>query len=289
VRTHEVIVDPDREIVVKRFGAADRGEPAREWRALTLLAEHAPGLAPEPIRADLAADPAVIEMSLLPGEPLGGAPLTPDQESALVRAMGQLWQSVPVSRVIQVPGELGNEAQLVSAVAERAVQVGDLGDDPLIKRATSAGLSWLTWAVGEGGWPPGRDSYADQGSASTRGNSWARQARVFGQGDGDIANFLWDGERVRMVDFEDSGLADRAFELSVFVEHMSVWSGIGLDADAFIRAFELTAAERARLADCRRLAALYWLLLRLPPDGDVSSESSPGLLRLQAERLLTLL
>jgi hypothetical protein len=288
VRTHEVIVDPDREIVVKRFVAADRGEPAREWRALTLLAEHAPGLAPEPIRADLAADPAVIEMSLLPGEPLGGGPLTPVQESALVRAMGQLWQSVPVSRVIQVPGEPGNEAQLVSAVAELAVQADDLGDDPLIRRATAAGLSWLTWAVGEAGRLPSRNSYADPGSPGTRVGGWGSLAPVFGQGDGNLANFLWDGERVRMVDFEDSGVADRAFELSVFIEHVSVWSASGLDADEFIRAFELTAAERARLADCRRLAALYWLL-RLPAGGDISSGDDPGLLRPQAERLLTLL
>jgi hypothetical protein len=287
VRTHEVIVDPDREIVIKRFVAADRGEPAREWRALTLLAEHAPGLAPEPIRADLAADPAVIEMSLLPGEPLGGGPLTPDQESALVRAMGQLWQSVPVSRVIQVRGESGNEAQLVSAVTELAVKADDRGDDPVIKRATSAGLGWLTWAVGEGGWLASRDSYADTGSAGARGGGWARLVPVFGQGDGNLANFVWDGERVRMVDFEDSGVADRAFELSVFIEHMSVWGNVGLDAAEFIRAFELTAAERARLADCRRLAALYWLL-RLPPDGDASPEGA-GLLRSQAERLLTLL
>jgi Phosphotransferase enzyme family len=288
VRTHEMIVDPDREIVVKRFVQAERGEPAREWRALTLLAEHAPGLAPEPIRADLAADPAVIEMSLLPGEPLGGGPLTPDQESALVRAMGQLWQSVPVSRVIQLPGESGNEAQLVSVVAELAVQIDNLGNDPVIKRAAADGLSWLSWAVGEGGELAGRDSYADPGSASTRGTGWAPLVPVFGQGDGNLANFLWDGERVRLLDFEDSGLADRAFELSVFVEHVSVWSGIGLDADEFIRAFELTAAERARLADCRRLAALYWLL-RLLTEGDVSSGSHPSRLRPQAERLLALL
>ena len=288
MRTHEVIVDPDREIVVKRFVAADRGEPAREWRALTLLAEHAPGLAPEPIRADLAADPAVIEMSLLPGQPLGGEPLTPVQESALVRAMGQLWQSVPVSRVIQVPGEPGNEAQLVSAVTELAVQADDLVNDPVIRRAASAGLSWLTWAVGEAGWLASRDSYDDPGSAGTRQGGWGILAPVFGQGDGNLGNFLWDGERVRMVDFEDSGVADRAFELSVFIEHVSVWSASGLDADEFIRAFELTAAERARLADCRRLAALYWLL-RLPPGGHVSSGGDPGLLRPQAERLLTLL
>jgi Phosphotransferase enzyme family len=288
VHTHEVSVDPDRDIVVKRFVQADRGEPAREWRALTLLAEHAPGLAPEPIRADLAADPPLIEMSLLPGEPLGGEPLAPDQESALVRAMGQLWQSVPVSRVTELPGESRNEAQLVSAVAELAIQVRDLGDDPVIRRATSAGLSWLAWAVGESGGLASQGSSADLESAGRGATGWRRLARVFGQGDGDLANFIWDGERVRMVDFEDSGVADRAFELAMFVEHISVWSGIGLNGDEFVRAFELTAAERARLADCRRLAALHWLL-QLPSGAEVSEGSDPGMLRPQAERLLTLL
>ena len=288
MRTHEVSVDPDREIVAKRFVQAERGEAAREWRALTLLAEHAPGLAPEPISADLDADPPVIEMSLLPGEPLGGAPLTPDQESALVRAMGQLWQSVPVSRVPELPGESGTEAGLVSAVAELAVQVGDRGDDPVIRRATADGLSWLAWAVGESGGLAGEGSYAEPESAGRGATGWPRLARVFGQGDGDLANFIWDGQRVRMVDFEDSGVADRAFELSIFVEHVSVWNGIGLNGDEFVRAFELTAAERARLADCRRLAALYWLL-RLPPGGDAGEGSYPGMLRPQAERLLTLL
>jgi Phosphotransferase enzyme family len=288
VRTHEMSVDPDRELVVKRFVQADRGEPAREWRALTLLAEHAPGLAPEPIRADLAADPPVIEMSLLPGAPLGGAPLTPDQESALVRAMGQLWQSVPVSRVTELPGESGSEAQLVTAVGELAVQIHDLGGDPVIQRATADGLSWLAWAIGESGGLAGQGSYADDEPHGRGATGWPRLARVFGQGDGDLANFIWDGQRVRMVDFEDSGVADRAFELSIFVEHISVWSGIGLDGDAFVRAFELTAAERARLADCRRLAALYWLL-RLPPGGDATEGGYPGTLRPQAERLLGLL
>lgn len=288
MRTHEISVDPKRDIVVKRFVQADRGEPAREWRALTLLAEHAPGLAPEPIRADLDADPAVIEMSLLPGEPLGDQPLTTDQESALVRAMGQLWQSVPVGRVTKVPGESGNEAQLVSAVEALAVRAHEFGDDPVVHRATSAGLNWLTWAVGESGELASQDSYAESRPDGRRRTGWPRLVRVLGQGDGNLANFLWDGERVRIVDFEDSGVADRAFELSIFIEHRSVWSENGLDGDEFIRAFELTAAERARLADCRRLAALYWLL-RVPSGGEQIPGSDPGILRPQAERLLALL
>jgi Phosphotransferase enzyme family len=279
-------VDPARGVVVKSFIQAHRGEPEREWRALTLLAEHAPGLAPEPIRADLAADPPVIEMSLLPGEPLGGRPLTVEQESALVRALGQLWQSVPVSRVVPLPGEAGNEAQLVSVVRQLVVQAQDLGEDPVVQAALSAGLTWLSWAVGERGRLAGQDSWADPGGGS--GTGWPGLSAVYGQGDANLANFLWDGQRVQIVDFEDSGLSDRAFELAGLVEHLSAWSDSGVDGDVFLRAFELSAAERSRLADCRRLAALAWLLL-LRPGGDAISRNPPGTLRRQAERLLALL
>jgi aminoglycoside phosphotransferase len=268
VLTHQVSVDPEREVVVKRYVSYARGEPAREWRALRLLAEHAPGLAPEPLWADLDADPAVVEMSLLPGTPLGGAPLTQEQESALVRALGQLWQSVPVDRVIAVAGEYGNEAQLVRLVNELASAEPDMGADPLVQAAYAAGLDWLTWAVTGTGDPSGRQP-------------------VLGQGDGNLANFLWDGDRVRIVDFEDSGISDRAFELAVLVEHISAWLGAGLRGDQFTTAFDLTHAERARLADCRRLAALHWLLFLRP--GSAASERNPaGTLRLQAERLLAL-
>jgi hypothetical protein len=287
VLTHQVSVDPARHVVVKRFVQAHRGEPAREWRALTLLAEHAPGLAPEPISADLAANPPVIEMSLLPGEPLGGRPPTAEQESALVRALGQLWQSVPVSRIDPLPGEAGNEPQLVSLVRQLAVQYPDLGDDPVVRAAHSAGLSWLSWSVGESGRLAGEDSHPDPGAAGS-GAGWPGLLPVFGQGDANLANFLWDGDRVRLVDFEDSGLSDRAFELAILVEHLSAWSDSGLDGDTFLHAFDLTAAERSRLADCRRLAALAWLLF-LRPGSDASLRNPPATLRRQAERLLALL
>ena len=278
-------MDPGRRVVIKRFVQAQRDEADREWRALTLLSEHAPGLAPEPILADLAGNPPVIEMSLLPGDPLGGRPLTAEQESALVRALGQLWQAVPVSRVVPLPGEAGNEAHLVSIVRQLAVQAYDTGDDPVVRAAHSAGLSWLSWAVGESGRLTGQDSYADPGGG--RAGKPGPPA-VYGQGDPNLANFLWDGQRVRIVDFEDSGLSDRAFELADLVEHLSVWSDSGVDGDVFVRAFELSAGERSRLADCRRLAALFWLL-RLLPGGTASLRNPPGTLHRQAERLLALL
>lgn len=266
--TERVSIDAERGVVVKRYLRRARGEPAREWRALRLLADHAPGLAPEPLQADLSGDPPVVEMSLLPGQPLGGAPLTLEQESALARAVGQLWQSVPVDDVLAVAGEYGNEAQFVHDVSELASRQPDVGPDPVIQAAYAIGTDWLTWAVSGTGDPAGRQP-------------------VFGQTAADLANFLWDGVRVRIVDFEDSGLSDRAFELALLVEHPSAWLGAGLDADQFCRAFDLTVAERVRLADCRRLAALHGLLA-LQPGRAVSERNPADPLVHQAERLLSM-
>jgi aminoglycoside phosphotransferase len=266
VVTHQVSVDSARGVVSKRFAERDRHEPEREWRALTLLAEHAPGLAPDPLRADLDANPAVIEMSLLPGESLGGQPLTAAQQAALVRALLRLWESVPVSEIRLQPGETTNEAQELAAVQKLVAAGHEVGDDPVVRKACAQGTGWF--------------------AAARRGVFGQRS--VFGQGDSNLANFLWDSDRVRIVDFEDSGRSDRVFELAVLVEHLSAWHDAGLDAEEFIPAFDLSAAETARLADCRRLAALFWLLA-LRPGGGASSRNPPGTLHRQAERVLALL
>src|SRR6202044_1029552 len=100
-------------------------------------------------------------------------------------------------------------------VSELAGAEPDMGDDPLVQAAYAAGADWLTWA------------------GAVTGDAAGRQP-VLGQGDANLANFLWDGERVRIVDFEDSGTSDRAFELAVLVEHISTWSDVGLPADAFL-------------------------------------------------------
>ena len=92
VATHEIQLDAGRGLVVKRFRSWNRREPVREWTALMLLAEFAPGLAAAPVRADLVADPPMIEMSQLSGVPLGGSPLSATQADALALALDRLWK-----------------------------------------------------------------------------------------------------------------------------------------------------------------------------------------------------
>jgi Ser/Thr protein kinase RdoA (MazF antagonist) len=136
-----------------------------------------------------------------------------------------------------------------------------------VRRAWQAGADWFS------GGAPGRLDGGDP---------------VLGQGDSNLANFLWDGAEVRIVDFEDSGPSDRAFELAVLVEHISAWSDAGQPADVLLGSFGLTAAEQVRVREYRRLCALFWLMLLLPgrPGHD---RNPPGTLERQAARLLLLL
>ncbi|MFE5842539.1 phosphotransferase family protein [Streptomyces niveus] len=254
--------------VTKRFrhGGRERGE--REWRALTLLATYAPGLAPIPLRAGLTADEPVVVMSRLPGESLRGKPLTGRQLKALAAAVGELYAALPAGVLDEVPVRPGRQDQLIAQIHAWAPRArprvgGEVGV------AMDRGLEWLARSGMEGAGRPD-------------------VPRVFGPGDGNLANYLWDGSRVRIVDFEDSGLSDRAFELAEITEHLASWVDHPLDVASFLDEFDLNAVERVRLQDCRRLLALVWLFL-LSFDDPEHPRNPPGTAERQAVRLSALL
>jgi thiamine kinase-like enzyme len=97
---------------------------------------------------------------------------------------------------------------------------------------------------------------------------------VLARGDHNLSNFLLDGDRVRLVDFEYSGRGDRPSELSGLVEHISARTTPDQEWDAFLSHCELNAEERRRLLSVRRLEAINWLLLLLP--GQPGHERSPA-------------
>ena len=266
--THEVRIDQGSGIVVKRFRSWSRSEPVREWTALTLLAEFAPGLAPAPVSADLSGDPPALTMSWLPGTELGTAQITPAQARALASALERLWRSVPSAEEQFPPAVTPHPVSFTSQVRKMTAAGPVLGDDPVVARAYTAAAAWL-----------------DRGAAER--HSGADRRTVLGHGDPCLANYLWDGQ-VRLVDFEDSGPSDRAFELAILTEHISAWSDASLDTDEFLPLFGLTRAEAARVHDFRRLAALFWLIM-LRPGSTSSTRNPPGTLQRQAHRLLELL
>jgi Ser/Thr protein kinase RdoA (MazF antagonist) len=267
--THEVRIDQDSGIVVKRFRSWARSEPVREWTALTLLARFAPGLAPAPVRADLTGDPPTLTMTWLPGTELGTAPVTPAQARALAAALERLWQSVPSAEREFPPAVPPNPVSFTGQVRKMTAAGPVPGDDPAVARAYATGLAWL-----------GRGAADRHGSAGHR--------TILGHGDPCLANFLWDAGQVRLIDFEDAGPSDRAFELAILTEHISAWSDASLDADEFLSLFSLTTAETARVHHFRRLAALFWLIM-LRPGSKSSARNPPGTQQRQAHRLLQLL
>ncbi|MHA6764224.1 phosphotransferase family protein [Streptacidiphilus sp. PAMC 29251] len=270
--THAVELGPRS--VSKRFGSGNREKCEREWRALTLLGTYAAGLAPEPLRVDLAAVEPVVVMSRLAGEPLRGQSLTEQQIRALAAAVGELHIAVPREILATVPPRPGRHQELVAHIRSWVPRARSRVDGE-VAGAMDFGLAWL--------------ARSDMGRAGQ-----LDVPPVFGPGDGNLANYLWDGARVRVVDFEDSGLSDRAFELAEITEHVAGWVDQPFDVDTFLNQFDLTTAESVRLRECRRLLALVWLFLLCfdsfaSLDDGRSPRNPPGTVLRQARRLRELL
>lgn len=273
--THGVTVEGG--IAVKRFRSPVEGdqrrlygdEPRREWRALTLLARYAPGLAPRPVRAELDADPPLIAMSQVPGEPLGTLPATKAQEEAIAAALRRLHHAIPPSVLATVEPVPASPQLLPDRIRDMAHACNPEVLDPLPRQAYRAALDWL-----DSGW-------------AERPASVARRP-VFAQCDPNLANHLWDGHDVHLVDFETSGRGNRAIELADFTEHITVWAHAGINADAFLDRFDLDPGERQLITQLRRLFAAFWIM-RLLPGGTAYYRNPPGTFERQASRLLDLL
>ncbi|MEV4011927.1 aminoglycoside phosphotransferase family protein [Nonomuraea angiospora] len=250
---HSIEVRSD--VVIKRYRSSGYGEPEREWRALELLGEHDPGLAPAPVTAELEADPPTVVMSRLDGTTVSGE-IAGKLVDALAEAITGVQRSIPSRVLDRVPARAGHPVYLLQKVREWAAAATP---EPATAEALRAATDWVAGPGLEG-------KFAQPGTP------------VFGTGDGNLNNYLWDGTRVRVIDFEYSGRSDRAFELAEVTEHISVWENDPAGLTAVLDRFELTAEEAARFTECRRLLALFWLLR-------CRQEIRPA----QADRMLALL
>jgi aminoglycoside phosphotransferase len=267
--THQLsLASEDPQLVVKRYVSATHRKPQREWRALRLLQQYAPGLAPEPVRAELSADPPVVVMRRLPGEPLGGRQLSGGCLDALGEALQRLHTCLP-ARVLDNMGPAGNDPATGGRRLRRRLATLQRPDgDAVVSAAYDHAVAWFD-------------------SAEAAELIEFEAPAVFARGDHNLANFLLDGARVLLVDFEDSGRCDRLSELAELVEHISARTTPDREWHSFLSRCELDADERRRLAGLRRLQAIFWLLVLLP--GQPGHERNPpGTLRRRAERLLSL-
>lgn len=247
--THQLV--RDGQVVTKRYVSWDRDEHRREWAVLARLHEHADDLAPRPLAADLEAEPPWISMSLLPGEPVRGR-YPARQLDALEAALRELWSVPPAG--LDRPRIAGIRDLLT---ARRRPRHGTAST------AYDAAVRW--WSGPE----PER-------LATPAG------VQVLGHGDPNLANYLWDGQRIRVVDFEDAGRSDVAFELATLVEHLAARDMVD---PGFCQRFDV---DEPRLLAARRLWAIFWLQMLLP-GGPAADRNPPETLDAQAERLLDLL
>ncbi|MEV5960936.1 aminoglycoside phosphotransferase family protein [Kribbella sp. NPDC051952] len=241
--THSV--EHSGDILTKRYASWSRGEPTREWAALTLLSRETSDLVPTPLSSSSGGTPWV-SMTVLPGRPLAGT-LGPRQLDALGKALETLWSISPDGLP---PIDLG---ALINRT--RIALTGMRSADGVIGEAARA---WLT-----------TDPLDDI------------QDPVVAHGDPNLANYLWDGSRVRIVDFEDAGRGDRTVELANLVEHLA---GRQTDWSPVVRRFDV---DPERLRAARSLWAGFWLTL-IGPGGPSADRNPPGTAEAQARRVLRL-
>ncbi|WP_243694994.1 aminoglycoside phosphotransferase family protein [Labedella populi] len=255
--------------VRKRFLRWADGEAAREWACLKLIWTHAPGIAPRPLRLEKAGDHPVVVMERLAGTPLGGAPLSAAQTEALGRTLLRL-HGIP-TEVIEEAGlaerRLG-PSTLPEALRGWLCEQHDLSachDPALITAGIAAGAEWLA-----------------QPDALP-----APELSCLGIADLNPTNVLWDGRACRLVDFEDGGLTDPAYDLADHVEHIASRTHGVFDPETLGSAVGLSDGARERMRAYRPLWATFWLAMLLPGNGGFH-RNPPGTTELQARHLLAL-
>ncbi|CAM3518749.1 aminoglycoside phosphotransferase family protein [Nocardioides zeicaulis] len=253
--------------VRKRYITDHEAEADREWACLTLLAEHAPGLAPRPLgRED--DDRPVVVMERLPGAHLAPRPMSGEQTRALGAALRRLYD-VPLGAVEAAgigPRTYG-PAEMVAVLTPWLGGDHDLEpcrDPVLVADAVAAA----------------REYVADAGLPEPR-------TTCLGIADLNPANVLWDGRVARLVDFEDAGLSEPAYELADHVEHLGSRLPGVYDAAALAGAVGLDADGRERMEAYRPLFGAFWLAMLLPGRGSWR-RNPPGTTEDQAAHFMAL-
>lgn len=245
--THQLTVE--RAVVRKRFVSWGDGEADREWKCLSLLAAHAPGVSPRPVRREFEGDAPIVVMERLDGTPLPLEPATPEQIKALGRTLRRVY-AVPLVSIEAVglperrfgPSVIAGE---LSAALARPRDLRECDDPDLVRQVLELAIVHMT----------------------TNDVLPASRLTTMGIADLNPANVLWDGDQCRLVDFEDGGLTEPAFELADHVEHIASRFASVYDVQGLVDAVGLTPEQRDRFEKYRVLWATFWLIMLLPGNG----------------------
>lgn len=241
--THDVEIRRDE--VRKTYVSWGEGEPDREWAALELLSRCAPGLAPAPIsRTEVDGRPVVV-MSRVAGSPLAGR-LTPTQARGLSAALRRLFDvPVPEGASVRANDPIGFSQRFGSWLGEE--YDWSLCRDPsLVREALAGARNWLD-----------RHPVPDE---------WIVDP-VVALGDGNLDNVMWDGATCRLIDWEEYGVSDVAYEVADLVEHASSRLERRLDTATLVEGLSLSEQQCERVQHHRPRFAAFWLAMLLPGNG----------------------
>lgn len=230
----------DQPVCVKLYKIDERQRAEREWQALCWLAERGLGIVPQPLGFSPDPELPAVVMEFVPGVSLSDQQPGSRGVAALAATLKQFYALTP--EISAYPHTvLGTPLGLMQRVESWLSQLADRTDEPLVAQILATAAQW--------------DSKADRTILAMPA------PLVFSRGDPNLANCLWDGQRVRCVDLEYSGWSDVAFDLADLIEaqpsrHISdpVW-------ERFIDSFALHDTAQRRLSAARRLCAVFWISL----------------------------
>lgn len=221
---------------LKLYITDERQRAEREWAALTLLAEQNNTIAPQTRWRAMANGSAAIIMEWVPGVDLRTHTPGRVELAALAVTLQQVYAITPTTAHFPFV-VVGTPASLIKRTAAWAERVSP-STDPLLVAARALIGRWLAGDDGD---------YLREGVPA-----------VFGRGDPSLANCLWDGTRVRCIDWEYAGWSDLALELADLLE--GPWSNTITNAawQGFLAHFDLHNLY-PRFMAARRLLRCFWL------------------------------
>ncbi len=232
---------------LKLYAADAARRDEREWTALQVLTAHGLAAHPRPVYySPDAALPAIV-MTRLPGHHLRRRRLSAGQGRALHALLADLWRITPATAGPAFAPVYKAAPYWLARVQAAGQTLRPLPGDAATGEAYRLLHTWLY------GLDPAR--LLDPAPA------------VFSNGDLNPSNLLWDGQTVRLVDFEFSGWSDRAFDLADLVEHNQSRRTPDVVWQAFVAGCDLAPEEQARFRRARRLLALTWLVQAWPVPG----------------------
>jgi len=259
----------DRACCIKLYRTDDRRRDEREWLALHLLTDRCPGTAPRPLWRDLDPTFPLVAMERIPGESLRDQPLGPRELTALADSFRRLLAITPTNATFPYRSAGATDellARLDPWLATDNPEPTKVGSNPTPRPSPRRRTSWPQPFAGIS--IPVPDSALHQVRALAR-QRLANGDRalilspapaIFGRGDPNLANCLWDAYsgRVRLIDLEYAGWDDLAGDLADLIE--GPWARHVPDADwlAFASALGLPdPANNPRFIAARYICATF--------------------------------